>query len=216
MMRLSDKIYQACYPIWEQCNHHPFIEGMIDGSLPLYKYRFYTMQCDWYLLEFARTLSLGMLKAPDAEVEYFFLEQMNATLADHKELYKQLSITEEDIRSQIIHPDNAAYASYSRELALSGGLAEVIASVMACYWSYKILGEYMHLEMTEDTPEIYRGLCEKFYDPYYAESVDRMIELIDDLTSDCTEEELDRYTDMVRRCSQYELAFWQMCWDYRP
>ena len=49
----------------------------------------------------------------------------------------------------------------------------------------------------------------------YSATNQALIELMDELAADATEEQLAYLTDVFVNCSRYELGFWDMAWEVR-
>ncbi|MBD2257002.1 TenA family protein [Pseudanabaena sp. FACHB-2040] len=63
-MPLSHQLWQANEDLALACLHHPFVQGIGDGSLPERKFAHYVGQDAFFLEAFARAYSLAAAKAP--------------------------------------------------------------------------------------------------------------------------------------------------------
>ena len=111
---------------------------------------------------------------------------------------------------------NKAYVAFERSTALDGDLLDAATAVMACYWSYCYMGEYMSTRIADDVDPLYRSLYEKFTDADYVANNQRMKDLIDSLSENMPEERLAKAVQVVKTGSEFELAFWNMSWTMNP
>jgi thiaminase/transcriptional activator TenA len=64
-MALSHQLWQDYQEIAIACLHHPFVQGIGDGSLPETRFAYYVGQDAFFLEAFARAYSVAAAKAPD-------------------------------------------------------------------------------------------------------------------------------------------------------
>lgn len=81
-MSLSKKLWQANHDLAEACLHHPFVQGIGDGSLPQEKFAYYVGQDAFFLEAFARAYSIAAAKAPDWESFQVFHALSNGVLQE--------------------------------------------------------------------------------------------------------------------------------------
>ena len=55
-MAFSQELWQSIGPVYAAILRHPFVRGLMDGSLPRESFQFYAVQDALYLREFARAL----------------------------------------------------------------------------------------------------------------------------------------------------------------
>ena len=61
MTKFSEELKNQNIRLWERICSHPFIEEMINGNLPLEKFRFYIAQDDLFLEEFCKFIEITIL-----------------------------------------------------------------------------------------------------------------------------------------------------------
>ena len=54
--------------------HHPFVQGIANGTLPVEKFKFYMLQDAYYLKHYTKVLALAATKATNDEDIQYFLE----------------------------------------------------------------------------------------------------------------------------------------------
>ena len=143
-MRTTQRLYEAAYPIWEQCHDHPFVRGIGDGSLDLEKFQWFLLQDYLYLFDYARVFAYGVVKARDPGLMRTFSANVDAILGGemkvHRAYMARLGITEEQVFSVQPALSNLSYTHYMLSCAAAGGPAEIIAAILSCSWSYAEIG----------------------------------------------------------------------------
>ena len=213
-LSVSDRLHAAAAPIWEKCLRHPFVTGIGDGTLDVEKFRFFMLQDYLYLFDYAKVFALGVVKARDPRLMRLFARNVDAVLGGemniHRAYMKRLGITEEQVLAVQPALDNLSYTHYMLSVASAGTPMEIIASILACSWSYAEIGK--------DTLEIadhpFFGEWVEGYacDEYHAANVE-LCDLMDSMTID--ETRYPHIEEIFLNCSLYELAFWQMSWEMR-
>ena len=218
-LSVSARLRQAADPVWEQCLHHPFVTGIGDGTLDVEKFRHFMLQDYLYLFDYARVFALGVVKARDPELMRTFSQNVDAILNGemniHRAYMKRLGITEEQVLAVKPALDNLSYTNYMLSVAHTGGPMEIVASILACSWSYAEIGQTLaQIPGAADHP-FYGEWIQGYASEDYAAGNQALIELTDTLSQGMTEAEIARLEDIFVNCSRYELGFWDMAWEMR-
>ena len=146
-MKTTQRLLNAALPIWESYYSHPFVSGIGDGTLPIDKFQFYMIQDHKYLMQYAKVFALGVVKASSEADMRLFSGLITATLdtenAVHQSYLKQLGISREMIEQTPMCLNNESYTNYMISIAFKEGMAELATAVLACSWSYKLIGDHM-------------------------------------------------------------------------
>ena len=218
-LSVSARLRQAADPVWEQCLHHPFVTGIGDGTLDVEKFRHFMLQDYLYLFDYARVFALGVVKARDPELMRTFSQNVDAILNGemniHRAYMKRLGITEEQVLAVKPALDNLSYTNYMLSVAHTGGPMEIVASILACSWSYAEIGQALaKIPGAADHP-FYGEWIQGYASADYAAGNQALIELMDTLAEGATDAQLAYLTDIFVNCSRYELGFWDMAWEMR-
>ena len=109
--------------------------------------------------------------------------------------------------------NNESYTNYMISVAFKEGLPELATVVLACAWSYKLIGDYMEtIPGSRDESNFYQHWIETYISPAYREDTEVMIDFVDRLTEGYTEEQLQNLDRIITNCSIYEYQFWDMAW----
>lgn len=220
MPSVSTRLHDAAAPVWEACLRHPFVTGIGDGTLDMEKFRYFMLQDYLYLFDYARVFALGVVKARDPELMRVFAANVDAILGGemkiHRAYMKRLDITEEQVFSIKPALANLSYTNYMLSVAQTGGPMEIVASILACSWSYAEIGQALAAIPGAAEHPFYGEWIRGYASEAYAATNQALIELMDSLAADAGEEQLAYLTDVFVNCSRYELGFWDMAWDVQP
>lgn len=220
MTSVSTRLHDAAAPVWEACLRHPFVTGIGDGTLDMEKFRYFMLQDYLYLFDYARVFALGVVKARDPELMRVFAANVDAILGGemkiHRAYMKRLDITEEQVFSIKPALANLSYTNYMLSVAQTGGPMEIVASILACSWSYAEIGQTLAAIPGAAEHPFYGEWIQGYASEEYAATNQALIELMDSLAADAGEEQLAYLTDVFVNCSRYELGFWDMAWDVQP
>lgn len=217
MTSVSTRLHDAAAPVWEACLRHPFVTGIGDGTLDMEKFRYFMLQDYLYLFDYARVFALGVVKARDPELMRVFAANVDAILGGemkiHRAYMKRLDITEEQVFAVKPALANLSYTNYMLSVAQTGGPMEIVASILACSWSYAEIGQALAALPGAAEHPFYGEWIRGYASEEYAATNQALIELMDSLAADAGEEQLAYLTDVFVNCSRYELGFWDMAWD---
>lgn len=220
MTSVSTRLHDAAASVWEACLRHPFVTGIGDGTLDMEKFRYFMLQDYLYLFDYARVFALGVVKARDPELMRVFAANVDAILGGemkiHRAYMKRLDITEEQVFSIKPALANLSYTNYMLSVAQTGGPMEIVASILACSWSYAEIGQALAAIPGAAEHPFYGEWIRGYASEEYAATNQALIELMDSLAADAGEDQLAYLTDVFVNCSRYELGFWDMAWDVQP
>ena len=218
-LAVSDRLHRAAAPVWEKCLNHPFVTGIGDGTLEVEKFKFFMLQDYLYLFEYAKVFAMGVVKARDSELMRTFARNVDAVLGGemniHRAYMKRLGITEEQVSAVQPALDNLSYTNYMLSVANAGTPAEIVASILACSWSYAEIGQALAKMPGALEHPFYGEWIQGYAGKEYADTNDSLITLMNDLAKDASEEQLKYLTEVFVNCSRYELGFWDMSWEMR-
>ena len=216
---VSYRLHDAAAPIWEACLKHPFVTGIGDGTLAVEKFRYFMLQDYLYLFDYARVFALGVVKARDPRLMRIFAANVDTILGGEMEIHRtymaRLGITEEQVFAVKPALDNLSYTNYMLSVASTGGPAEIVASILACSWSYAEIGQALARIPGAAEHPFYGEWIRGYASDSYAATNQSLIELMDELAAGASGEQLARLTEIFVNCSRYELGFWDMSWEMR-
>ena len=216
---VSERLRQAAAPIWEKCLRHPFVTAIGDGTLGVEKFQYFMLQDYLYLFDYAKVFALGVVKAQDRALMQTFSQNVNAILNGemniHRAYMQRLGITEEQVSAVQPALDNLSYTHYMMAVADMGGPMEIVASILACSWSYAEIGQALAQIPGAAAHPFYGEWIQGYASEDYTATNQALIELMDELAAGATEDQIAHLTDIFVNCSRYELGFWDMAWELR-
>ena len=216
-MKVSDRLRLKVNDIWESYNEHPFVKGIAYGTLPVDNFRFYMLQDHLYLMQYAKVFALGVIKAEKESDMRIFADLIKATLdtenAVHQDYLKRLGITKEMVDNAEKSLVTESYTNYMISISFKEGLAELAATVLACSWSYKLIGDFMETIPGSKDHEFYGHWINTYTSKEFRDCNDVMIDLVDRLTENYTEKQIENLEKILVDCSRYEYMFWDMAWN---
>ncbi|KZE10784.1 thiaminase II [Priestia aryabhattai] len=215
-MKFSERLYEKLQPIWRQNHNHPFVQGMGDGTLEKEKFRFYMIQDYLYLIDYAKLFAIGAMKATDLQTMGKFAALLDSTLNEemslHREYAKKFEISEKELEKAQPSPTTLAYTHYMLHVGQSGTLAELVAALLPCMWSYWEIGKELS-EKPGANNEFYREWIEMYSSEEFGELATWCINLFDSLTEDKSEVELEKLEEVFLNTTRFEYMFWDMAYN---
>lgn len=217
LMKLSEILYKEVSPIWESYLTHPFIQELRDGTLPVEKFRFYMIQDYRYLYDYCKVFALGIVKAGDPDLMRFFSDfvhfTLNGEMTIHRAYLKRLGASREEILSTPMSLANVSYTHYMLEKAYTGGVLEIMVSILACAWSYELIGQDLVKNNPQTLQDPFFGEWVQGYSSdKYAQETRQLIDMTDRLGEGITPARLEDLKEIFVNCSRYEYAFWDMAY----
>ena len=213
-MSFSETLLQKAEPYFQAQARKPFLQGILDGTLPIEKF-LYWVRVDYpYLVSFSRILALGVTKAEtfeDMRVMQEYLHWIvNDEMALHEAYAAEHGITKHELESQQMGPVKYAYTRHELSSAYSGTMGELIAGILACIVGYQIVCRKLVSSETIDPENPYRDWLSM-----YSSDVDldthtkKIIRIFDRLASEGSANMRASMEEKFMAGIKYET----MCWD---
>lgn len=211
-MGFSDDLRRMGASMWETEQNHPFVTGIGDGSLPLDKFRYYMRQDYIFLVDYCRTISLAVAKAPTVEDMGWFArlihETLNTEMSLHIGFCADLGITEDELLATKPSPTTMAYNNHMIQTAFSGSVGEIASVILPCAWGYCEIGQMLAARGAPESQPLYARWIEMYESPEFEELAVWLRSFIDRVALNSGEDELTRMKRAFMRSSQFEYMFW--------
>ncbi len=129
---------------WHAYTHHPFVEGLRDGTLPREAYLRYLVQDYVFLIHFSRAWALAVVKADTVEEMRFATNTLDALLngeiALHVATCAREGIDEATLFAAPEAVQNIAYTRYVLDAGHSGDFLDLLAALAPCVLGYGEIG----------------------------------------------------------------------------
>jgi thiaminase (transcriptional activator TenA) len=190
---------------------HPFLTGLVDGSLPPDRFAYYLAQDAHYLRDYARALAIVGAKAP-THADTAVLARHAAATADvevmlHETLLPRLGIERADVP---VSPTTTAYCSYLLAAAYGDSFAVGLAAVLPCYWIYQRVGAAL-VERGSPDPR-YQLWIDTYAGDEFAATVAEVLALADRAAPEPGGAEAGRAGTRFATTARYEWMFWDAAW----
>lgn len=211
----SNQLKRHALPIWHAIYTHPFLNELHAGTLPLDRFTYFILQDYLYLLDFAQVLCLGGAKSPDLKTLEIFTRHALITVeverSFHASFGRSLGFSQKQLDTTPKAPITEAYTGHLQAVARSGGLGEIVAAVLPCYWIYGEVGKRLYKNRPRN-PKIYREWIETYASEDYWKPVREQIRLMDHLGAIAKSEEKKLMRAHFLLSSRYEFLFWDQAY----
>ncbi len=218
-MKNSERIYNDMIDLWETYNNHPFVKGLADGTLPKEKFKFFMIQDHLYLMQYAKVFAMGVIKSKQESDMRLFANLISATLdvenAIHRSYLKKLGLSNEELAAAKTSIVTESYTNYMIGVAQKEGMPEIMAAVLACSWTYKLIGDFLEKCPGAKEHEFYGDWVRQYMSDTYRSSNDLMIDMFDRFSEGCSEKEFQNLEQIIYNCTQFEYMFWDMAWNQK-
>ena len=146
----------GCPEPWRAYTHHPFVQGLGDGTLPQASFLHYLVQDYVFLVHFARAWSLGVVKAETLDEMKICASTVdvlvNHEMALHVKTCAQAGIDEATLFAASEEFENLAYTRYVMDAGLQGDFLDLMVALAPCCFGYGEIGARLVQSATPDTP----------------------------------------------------------------
>jgi thiaminase/transcriptional activator TenA len=212
--RYRDELWGRIEPSYQAILEHPFVGGLVDGSLPEPVFQHYVVQDAHYLRDYARALAVtGARAAEDEQIVQFCQDAAGAIIVErslHDGFLVGFGLTSVQARGIPVMPTTLAYTSYLLRVVHQGSYAEAVAAVLPCYWIYARVGETL-LDRGSPNP-LYRRWIDTYGGEAFQATVAAVLDVVDQLGSALSGAERDRFAAHVVQTTRYEWMFFDAAW----
>ncbi|NMA74879.1 MAG: thiaminase II [Bacteroidales bacterium] len=206
-MTWSEKAWLTIQPIYEKTVQLPFVQELMDGTLPKEKFLYYIEQDSLYLQSYGRLLTGIATKLNNPEHIQSFITFANENMKQEKELHD--SFIKEITRFNAAHPSPTCllYSSYLLKHLSVSPLHKMLAAVLPCFVIYKEVGEYIYANQ-KSTDNPYKNWIDTYAGEEHIESVRTAVAICDEIAEGCTEAQRQEMLDAYVLSAKIEHIFW--------
>lgn len=188
MKKLSEAALEKCDLIIQAIKDHPFNQELANGSLNIEKFAYYIEQDTIYLRDFARSLAIIASKAPLKYIKDFLLFSDGALIAEQEVVHSFFRHMFNFQETGKLTPATLSYTSYLLQASSIAQVEVAIASVLPCFWVYKIVGQSIaqNADMKSNNP--YKKWIETYSSKEFSDSVERAISIFDEVALSVSDE----------------------------
>lgn len=213
-MKFTDMMRQEAEPIFSAIVNHPFVQGIGKGELKKEQLIHYVKQDYKYLTSFMRVYGIGVAKCTERKDIAMFHEKIGFILNDethpHHNFCDVAGVKYEDLQGEPLAPTAVHYISHMLSAAQHGSLAEILAVLLPCPWTYMEIGQTLIEQYRPDKSH-------PFYDwiVFYGDTPPRIKtfrDRIDELAEDASNREKEQMLDHFLKSCQLEYMFFDMAY----
>lgn len=212
-MTFCERVRQENDIYFEASFNHPFVQGIVDGTLPLEKFKDYMMQDAYYLKHYTKVLSIAASKATEADETLYYLQSaQNIQLAElemHRITFRELGVTEEELAAFEPAPAAYNYVSHMYNAAHNGDAAEAFAAMFPCPWLYLEIGN--RFKDAKPGVPLYEQWIALYNSDEMNENIGQQLALMNRYAEAQPEKEA-LFKQHFKKSCYYEWKFWEMPW----
>jgi thiaminase/transcriptional activator TenA len=205
------RLWAAAAGTYSAILDHPFIAGVVDGSLERASFQFYVLQDRHYLDAFARSLAHLAARAPSETVSELFARHTANVITVERSLHSRLlaelaTMPGGGAEDPGIAPTTLAYATYLIATCATRSFSDGLAAVLPCYWIYRELGSELLARSSPDP--LYLRWIHNYAGVEFGRAVREVLDLTDVIGATLTEPEQTSAIDCFATAARYEWMFW--------
>ncbi|WEV58613.1 bifunctional hydroxymethylpyrimidine kinase/phosphomethylpyrimidine kinase [Bifidobacterium sp. ESL0728] len=211
-LSFTEDYWRRTAEIRERIAKMPFIERMLDGTLPLDDFSFYLHQDDIYLTDYTSLLALASSRAADPRERAFFADAASYGLEEgltfHRQWYREHGFS---IERAAMSETTAAYLGHEHRFTDTGSYSALVAVVMPCYWVYSVIGQEMKEQVRERNLDLDNhpyGLWIRMYaDPGFTSRTLEELRICDKLAASSSMADYNQMMDAALGSTEHEYRF---------
>lgn len=217
----AGRLVAAAGPHWQAYTHHPFVESLGRGDLPLACFRNYLIQDYLFLVHFSRAWALAGFKSGTIDDIRHCAATVNALINDEIRLHvgycQSFGIDEAAMAATTEEPANVAYTRFVMERGLAGDLLDLLVALAPCVIGYADIGRRLAAETaTLDADNPYAAWIAMYASDEYAEVVTECMAQLDRVAGerlgvpDDTHPRMPLLQADFDNATRLEIGFWDM------
>jgi thiaminase/transcriptional activator TenA len=211
---LTGNLWRMVKPTYEKILPHPFLRGLVDGSLSIDNFRFYVVQDSHYLHGFSRAVALTGARARSPEETVLFTSSASNAIAVEQALHsvflEEHGVDRSTVARTPATPTTTAYVNFVLCHASTGSFGEAVSAVLACYWIYAEVGTQLIARGSSN--ERYQRWIDTYASDEYRGTVAAVLDVVDRLGSEAGPHERTRMQELFAAGCRYEWLFWDAAW----
>jgi thiaminase (transcriptional activator TenA) len=205
-MNFTSQLWEKTYPIYQKILQHPFNAELMQGTLDTDKFRHYIYQDSLYLVSFGKALAIAASKAYTSRFMNDFLRFASDSIVVENVLHETYFKLFQIKSTGQMSPACFMYTNYLISVCSTASLEESTAALLPCFWIYREVGFEIAKQAKRDNP--YIDWIDTYSGKEFAEAVNRMLEITNELAADASEKVKERMLEKYTRAAKLEYMFW--------
>lgn len=216
-MSFSRGLKDRATKVWEDGYNHPFVQELGKGTLDKEKFQFYLLQDYQYLLQYAKVFALAVVKADDEAMMTRLTNIQHSILAEEMDLHRKYMAGFGVSREQMLQVKpslfNRTYTANMLAVGQTGDLAEILATVFPCAWTYCDYARRLKEQYGDQLDNnFYKTWIENYAGFDFAEAYEWFYDVIDEMVAYKTDVERERVAQVFVSSVEFEYLFWDMAY----
>lgn len=211
-MTFCTEVRQQTDAYWQASFEHPFVKGIVEGTLPLENFKYYMLQDAYYLKHYTKVLALAAAKAEhDEDIQYFLrTAQMihDAELELHRTTFATLGVTEEEIAQFQPAPAAYNYICHMYQTVHNEDVPAAFAAILPCPWLYVEIGQLY--KAYKPSEPLYAQWLALYSSDDFLHILDGQKNMMDRFATQHPKR--DELAHHFMKSCYYEWHFWEMSW----
>ena len=204
MILLSEMAWRRAEPIYRNILGHPFIQGLMDGTLEQEIFNFYIIQDMYYLEQYAKCMTL-IAQRIYPEYQEIFINYAKDTEQEYINV-RSYYVGNSDVQPEI--GDVAInYSNFILSACESSDIAVSVAAILPCFWVYNEVGNYLN-ENALIVDNKYSPWISAYSSQEFDASLAQVIDIFNNLGSYANISIIDQMLDTYYNGTLYEYGFW--------
>ena len=216
-MQFSRNLKAKARKVWEDGYEHPFVQELGMGTLDKERFKFYLLQDYLYLLQYAKVFAIAAVKSGTEELMANFSRMQHYILANemdvHREYMAGFGVTREELAGLKPSLYNRTYTANMLSYGLTGGLAEILAAVFPCAWTYADYAKRLKAQYADRLGGNFYGTwINNYASDEFSDSFEWFYDALDALVADMPEARRAEIADIFVSSVEFEYLFWDMAY----
>jgi len=213
MTSLFERLKSDCADDWQSYTHHPFVEQLGNGSLPLPVFQDYLVQDCLFLIQFARAYALSVYKSRSLSEMKAGLDGLKAIMDVEMDLHVRMcdrwGVSTLDLEQVPEKTQTIAYTRFVLEAGSSGDLLDLYVALAPCMIGYGEIGARLFKQTVPDN--VYAEWIGEYASVPYQQLVLDTVANLDQLAAVMmTEARYPQLKKLFGSATRLEANFWQM------
>ena len=193
-MSFSRGLKSKAAKVWEEGYNHPFVQELGKGTLDKEKFKFYLLQDYQYLLQYAKVFAIAAVKSDTEELMTRFSTIQYSILVNEMDLHRAymagFGVTPEEAASVKPSLYNRTYTANLLATGQTDGLAEVLAAVFPCAWTYADYAKRLKEQYADKLEgNFYKTWIENYASDEFSDSFEWFYDALDGLVLNMADEQ---------------------------